>query len=226
MSGRPLAAQTFEAIQSSVNAALRDEPGIGQLIGEARDLIADPERALLLLDQACDLLATRTGLALADCWHIVLFAASIEFPLGDDGSPLPAGGILRLGHVPGVDGRPVWVLENEQDAAAMAGTVEPGQVWIRADLVNAEQWPKIRAIAAQAVENQLGKVRRSGRRSGSRNVARGELIEQIGMHPDWTDEQIENYAVDHDVWEAALGDYDMSRRRVGRARSDARSKNS
>ncbi len=102
---------------------------------------------------------------------------------------------------------------------AIRDYIEPGQVWVRADLVTADRWPLVRA---QAMERTIGKVRRVGRRKGSRNAARRTLIAAVRGDPAMTSAAISTLGAELGVWNQASRDDDkVVRERARRIRADA-----
>lgn len=142
----PRAQQTHEQINATINAALRDDARIGELIGFARHLLAtsDPNRAdppdefWQAVEAAGELLSkTKAGEVLprSECVRFAHQFAVIDFPRAEDGTLLPVKGELIATRIPGIEGRALWLLRGEADIEAMRRELAPGQVWIRADLV-------------------------------------------------------------------------------------------
>jgi hypothetical protein len=223
MTDRPNARKAEDAFLAAIDQALRGEPRIGRFIGQARGQMAAGEDPRSALAAAAQLLAAVSGRALKDCEQVVSLYGLAEFPTDESGTPQKVTIRTRFREVAGGPGQAIWILHDATDAAAMAEVVAPGQVWIRVDLVSSNQWPEVRALAADAAERQLGRVRPTGRRPGSKNRQRLELLKTIRERPDMTDDEIDGRGVALKVWLELLDWQDIAtkKRRVAQARREA-----
>jgi hypothetical protein len=228
----PRASRTHEEIGAAVNDALRNDPRIGQLIGTARQLAASAaiERAdppadfWLAIGAAGELIwQSRAGQLLPrpECDRLAYQFAVIDFPCADDGALLPAKGELIVTSIPGMEGRPLWVLRTPVAVDAMRAVLEPGQVWIRADLVKADDWTKVGALASDQVRRVLGQVRRAGRPKGWRSAARSKLVERVREDPEISDDEINKLGEETLGWDPSSGDYVLVADRARRIRRSA-----
>lgn len=127
---------------------------------------------------------------------------------------------LRFLQLPSAPGRVIWATLNEADVRALRSAVAPGQVWIRADLVRADAWPIVRAMAANSAR-LAGIARPGGRPAGSPGRRMAPVVAAVAARPELTNAEIIELA--RPIW-SDLGladDYDAVRRRVGRIRRSA-----
>ncbi len=198
---RPALARAFDATAAAFAAACEADPLIPEALARAAAATGGAGR-IAHLGFAAERLAGRASLPAGD-WFVLLAGKS------------------RISTVPGVPGRTVWAIRDDADADALRAAIEPGQVWVRADLVRSDDWPTVRAVAADAVERTLGKVRPAGRRTGSPNRARVALLAAIRERPGMTAEAIDELATGLGYSEPALDDYEC-RERAKRLRKAAR----
>lgn len=132
-----------------------------------------------------------------------------------------AGVEARTTVVPGIVGRVVWAIRDGADVDAIRDYIEPGQVWIRADLVTADQWPLVRAQAMDAKERTIGIPPPAGRKPGARNRARQDVVDAVRADPMMTDDAIDKLGRKAVGWIDARGDYDLRRKRIAAIRRDA-----
>ncbi len=132
---------------------------------------------------------------------------------------------LRLLQLATVPGRVIWAILNARDTEALRNAIAPGQVWVRADLLGSDEWPLVRAAAANSVR-VAGLGRPSGRPEGSPTSALAPVIAAVVANPELTNAEIAELA--RDVW-TRLGfadDYSSVRKRIARIRKAAdRTKN-
>ncbi len=127
---------------------------------------------------------------------------------------------LRFLELADVRGRVIWAILNARDTEALRNAIAPGQVWVRADLVGSDEWPLVRAAAANSVR-VAGLGRLSGRPEGSPTSALAPVIAAVVANPELTNAEIAELA--RDVW-TRLGfadDYDAQRKRIARLRKAA-----
>lgn len=120
-----------------------------------------------------------------------------------------------------VAGRVLWAILNDRDAVALRSAIEPGQIWIRADLVSSDEWPLVRAMAANSVR-LAGLGRSAGRRQGSGTAALAPIVAAVAADPEMTNAEIAELA--REVWTRLrlVDDYDSERHRIARIRKAAR----
>src|SRR5215210_2849659 len=134
-----LAARTFEEINDIIKRSIRSDPKTRELLGltrQVRSLGTDEARNVFSqsITVAAYLLSqTKAGqiLSLAECGRLVYQYATAEFL--DDGTAVPGTITVLATAVPGIEGRPIWVLDSPEDVAVMAAGLGPDQVWVRAD---------------------------------------------------------------------------------------------
>jgi hypothetical protein len=228
----PRAARTHTEINAAVNAALHEDPRIGEKVAFARRFLATSEAEPAgppagfwgAIEDAVELLRkTKAGPVLpeAEWFELALLLSTVDLPRAEDGTPLPVKGELLVTGVPGIDGRPLWLLRGQADIAAMRRQLAPGQVWIRADLIKADDWPRMTALASDQVRRVLGKVRRPGPAEGRRNEARKQLVERVRKNPRISDDEINRLGVEADLWQGESRDYVLVRDRARRIRKSA-----
>lgn len=194
---RPKVTAAWDSAQAEYVAALEADP----LIGEA--------------------LAIAAKAGGAERNRHVAFAASRLAPLAPS---LPesewramlrdglAGVTLRTSVVPGIPGRVVWVVRDDADAAALRDAIGPGQVWVRTDLVRADDLATVWAHAMDAKELDIGTIRPAGRRKGSKNRARAQLLAAIRADPDMTTADIERLGIELGYCDQAVDDVEREAR--------------
>ncbi len=128
---------------------------------------------------------------------------------------------VRATLVPGIVGRAVWAIRDGADVDAIRDYIEPGQVWVRADLVKADQWPLVRAQAMDAKERTIGVPPPSGRKPGALNRARQDVVDAVRTDPMMTDDAIDKLGRKAIGWIDARGDYDLRRKRIAAIRRDS-----
>jgi hypothetical protein len=228
----PRAEQTHAQINATINVAVREDARIGELIGFARQLLATsdaepadpPDEFWQAIEAAGELLSkTKAGEVLprSECVRFAYLFSIIEFPRAEDGTLLPVKGELIVTGIPGIEGRPLWLLRDEADIEAMRGELAPGQVWIRADLVKADDCQKVISLASDQVRRVLGQVRRAGRPKGWRSAARSELIGRVREDPEISDAEIDRLGVYAGLWENSSRDYVLVADRARRIRRSA-----
>jgi hypothetical protein len=179
--------------------------------------------ALRLAETAADADARDGALRFA-AHRLAIDSPALAWPELDWLTLLRAEPGMRFTTVPGVPGRTVWAIRDASDADALREAIGPGQVWVRADLVRSDDWPTVRAFAADAVERTIGQERTAGRRAGSPNGKRAALVAELGADPEryraLSDDDLDRLGRERLGWLDATGDYDVVRRRVTRLRRD------
>jgi len=140
--------------------ALEDDPTAATALADAREIVAEhlgqiddvdlmtgPVMPPASWDRFIDLVDLTTTRLLANSavrslvpWSTMWWlptVLAVGQPFGDEP--------LRFVGLPGIAGRPLWRIVTERDADALRASVAPGQVWIRADLLTARIWPRVRS---------------------------------------------------------------------------------
>lgn len=198
-------ASAIAARSSAAPASDGDDPDLEQLIRLTqlvRERLLAPERLGRFVP-----LAT---------FERILYSLITREPVGGADDP------LRFLELPSVPGRVVWALYSEADVQALRAAIEPGQVWVRADLVGSDQWPLVRAAAAINVR-LAGRGRRLGRPPGRGDPEMQAVIDAVAARPDMTKAEIIELAQPMWTKRGLADDYDAIGRRVRRIRERARS---
>ena len=201
MTRRPKIDQAFDTELGAFDAACEADPLIVEAIRHANGATSDDARTQHL-GFAAERLAAATTLPASD-WLVLL------------------SGKTRISTIPGVPGRVVWAIRDAADAAALRDAVGAEQVWIRADLVRSDDWPTVRAAAADAVERTIGIVRKPGRPEGSTDKALDALIAAVREMPAMTPAEIDSRGVELGHWDSAVDDFEQQAR-AKRIRAAAR----
>lgn len=218
------AAREYKRMQGVIDGALRDHPEIGTLIGSAREARARGDvgqsveqwaeaswRLFLTTDAG-------TTLGIDACHDVIGQYISIEFDVNAEGQPQSTQG--RDVRVPG--DRKLWLLQSAEDVEALRRYLATDQVWIRADLVKADDWKDVTALAADQARRVLRKVRTPGRKEGWRSDKRIELINRVRANPGLSDHEIDALGVELGVWGSSSRDYVLIRDRAARMRRAAK----
>ncbi len=90
---------------------------------------------------------------------------------------------------------------SDDDVQSVRQEMSPGQAWVNATDLTAEQYRELWGLISFQQQAALGReLREGGRPPGSLGERRAEVIEAMRQHPDWSDVEIFNVGRDAGLW--------------------------